>query len=271
MKIFKTKQAMPTYQTITVHIEHHIATVTLNRADKKNAMTFKMMNELICAAKFLRRQKQVFVVCLRGAGGDFCSGLDIGTLNSPKNIAAALWQLAKPSRSLFQQACLVWRELPMPVIALIDGVCLGAGLQLALAADIRLATPHARFGLLEAKWGLVCDMGLTQTAQTLPSDLLKELMMTAQIIDAKHALQYGLITHICDDLQAQADELMMQLMTRSPDALSAAKRVVNAMYQVRAPLYAEKYWQLRLIFGKNRAVALQKTKDRSVRFVRRYF
>lgn len=99
-----------------------------------------------------------------GADGNFSSGLDLVDLNDPKNLGLALYELAKPTPSKFQKVCLIWQSLPVPVIAVVQGVCVGGGLQLALGADIRIAAMDACLSVLETKWGLVADMGITHTA-----------------------------------------------------------------------------------------------------------
>ena len=121
------------YETLQVSATDNIITVTINRPEKKNAMSFKVVQELIAVAGRISKDKTVRAVILNGAEGTFCAGIDLGDLNHPKNQAFALWELVKPWQSLFQRVCLVWRDVPVPVIAVLEGYCIGAGLQLALA------------------------------------------------------------------------------------------------------------------------------------------
>lgn len=263
---------MTHYRQILVQISDDIATITLNRPDKKNALSFLMMDELIDAAKSIKKQRHLRAVILEGAGADFCSGLDLADLNNPKNMAFAAYQLIKPTPSKFQQVCLIWRSLPVPVIAVIDGVCVGGGLQLALGADMRIASDQARFSVLEAKWGLVADMGITQTAADVRRDHVAKLAMTAQMIDAEAALAAGIVTQISDDPKAHAKSLIKDIKARSPDAVLAAKRVMYADRRLDyLALYQEKLWQIRLMLGKNRKLAIKKAKDDSVSFIKRQF
>lgn len=263
--------ATKAFKTIELSIKNSIATVKLDRPDKKNAMSFLMMKELLVAAKQIERNRYIRAVVITG-GEDFCSGLDLQDLNQPKNLGFACWELLKPSPSLFQKVCLVWQSLPVPVIAHIDGVCLGAGLQLALGADIRIGSHLARLGLLEAKWGLVADMGLTQTAGFISPDALKELAMAAKIIDARAAFDFGLLTHVSDDSHKVLDGLLRDIESRSPDAILAAKRLINQMQPSgHRLLYQEKIWQLKLLFGKNRKISLKKAKDQAQGFYPRQF
>lgn len=259
-------------QTLTVHTDNAIATITLSRPKHKNAMNFVMMRELLTVAHELQNKRHIHAVIITGAEGNFCAGLDLAELNNPKNLGFALWQLAKPSLSLFQQVCLVWRDLPMPVIAVIEGACVGAGLQLALGVDIRIACADSKLGLLEAKWGLVADMGLAQSALGFAPDVIKELAMTARMIDGQTAKDLGLISHLSATPYTDALTLSGEITNRSPDAVLAAKRLVNNMYQQSfCKLYQEKYWQLKLILGNNRKLALKQAKDSSIRFIKRQF
>lgn len=260
------------YQTLNIHTQNTLTFITLNRPDKKNAMNFVMMRELLAVATLLAKDKRTQAVIIKGADGNFCSGLDLADLNNPKNLGFALWELAKPSLSIFQKVCLAWRNLPMPVIAVIEGACVGAGLQLALGADIRISQADATLSILEAKWGLVADMGLTQSALGLPSDTLKELAMTARLIDGQSAKDFGLVSHLSDIPLNHALALADEIINRSPDAVLAAKRLINGMYQQSAcRLYQEKYWQIKLILGNNRKIALKKAKDESLQFIKRQF
>ena len=261
------------YQTLQVNIAQAVLTVTLNRPHKKNAMSFEMMHELIAVATRIRKDKTLRAVIINGAGETFCAGIDLSDLNQPKNQAFALWELIKPCQSLFQRVCLVWRDVPMPVIAVLEGHCIGAGLQLALACDMRISTLDCQLSIMEAKWGLVPDMGLTQSALgVVRADVLKELAMSARVIDATEAARLGLISHCSDAPFAYAQTLAAEFAARSPDAVLASKRMINAMYQQSAiTLYQEKLWQIKLMLGRNRKLALKKAKQASTVFTSRQF
>lgn len=261
------------YQTLDVSITDCILTVTLNRPDKKNAMSFLMMQELITVATRVKKDRGLRAVIIHGAAQTFCAGIDLSDLNQPKNQAFAFWELIKPRQSLFQRVCLVWRDVPMPVLTVLEGHCIGAGLQLALATDIRISHPQCQFSVMEAKWGLVPDMGLTQSAfGVVRADVLKELAMSARMIDAHQAEQSGLVTHVSDQPMQHAQHLAHEFAERSPDAVLASKRVINAMYtQSATTLYQEKLWQIKLMLGHNRKRALKKAKDASTAFAARQF
>lgn len=185
----------------------------------------------------------------------------------------AAWELIKPGQSLFQKAFLIWQDLPVPVIAAIEGYCLGAGMQLALAADIRIAHPDTKMSIMESRWGLVPDMGLTRSIKGIISlDLAKELTLTGRIFDAKYAKEIGLVTHLDESPMHRAQLLAEEMRQRSPDALIAAKRVLDAMQHApKKSLRLEKIWQLKLLLGKNSKLARKKDKHPEVKFLPRQY
>jgi enoyl-CoA hydratase/carnithine racemase len=116
----------------------------------------------------------------------------------------------------------------VPVIAAIHGHFLGGGLQIALAADIRFATPDAHMSVLEVKWGLIPDMAITRTLPRLVGiDVAKELAYTGRVISGTDAHSLGLVTHLADDPLAAAHELAAEIASRSPDAVRGMKRLFN--------------------------------------------
>lgn len=250
-----------------------IATVYLNRPDKRNAMSFALLHELVKTAKQLKKDRSVRCVILTGEANVFSAGIDLNDLNAPKNTAYAAWELIKPGQSLFQKAFLIWQELPVPVIAAIEGFCFGAGMQLALAADIRIAHPATKMSIMESRWGLVPDMGLTRSIKgVIGLDLAKELTLTARIFDGQYAKEIGLVTHLNDSPLEQANRIAQELLQRSPDALMAAKQVLDAMeHQPKKSLRLEKMWQLKLLLGKNSRLARQKDKNPDIEFLPRQY
>jgi enoyl-CoA hydratase/carnithine racemase len=246
-----------------------IATVRLNRPEKRNAMSFALLRELLAAARGLHRDRGLRGVILAGAGESFSAGIDLADLGDPRHRRFAFWELVKPGPSLFQKAFLAWRELPVPVVASLHGHCFGAGMQLALAADVRIATPGCQLSIMEGRWGLVPDMGITTTLRGLvASDVARELVFSARILDGVQAQRLGLVTHVADDPLAAAQALAQEFATRSPDALLAAKRVLDAMSQAtpRRALRLEKLWQLKLLLGRNAAIARAQARDPSRSF-----
>ncbi len=250
-----------------------IATVTLNRPDKRNAMSFALLRELVKIANQIKKDKSIRCVILTGEAQVFSAGIDLADLNNPKNRAFAAWELIRPGQSLFQKAFLIWQELPVPVIAAIEGYCFGAGMQLALAADIRIAHPTTQMSIMESRWGLVPDMGLTRSIKGLIAlDLAKELTLTARIFDATYANHIGLMTHVDEQPLVKAQALAEEMLQRSPDALMASKFVLDAMeHRPNKSLRMEKIWQLKLLLGKNSQLARKKDKNPNVQFLPRQY
>jgi enoyl-CoA hydratase/carnithine racemase len=255
-------------QRVSVSMADGIADVRLVRADKMNALDGAMFEALVATSDRLSREKGLRAVILSGEGRSFCAGLDMGRFaamkeNGGNGIAGGEQRdLTARSHGLAnfpQQAVWGWRQLPVPVIAAIQGVAFGGGLQLALGADIRLLAPDARMSIMEIKWGLVPDMaGTPILASLVRDDVLRELTYTGRIISAQEALGYGLATRICDDPRAAALEMAREIAARSPDAVRAAKRMLNSLSVDPGPaLLAESVEQMKLMGGANQLEAVR--------------
>jgi len=217
---------------VRIDVADHIATVTLTRADKHNALDRPMFEAIIAAAERLSNEPGVRVVVLHGEGPSFCSGLDLASLiSSDAGIDAIIAPLREEPPNWFQRTAYDWLRLPVPVIAAIHGNCFGGGLQIALGADIRIATPDARLSVMEVKWGLIPDMSITRTLPRLVGiDVAKELTFTGRLIDGTEAQRLGLVTRVDDDPLAAARELAADIASKSPDAIRGAKRLFNASW-----------------------------------------
>jgi enoyl-CoA hydratase/carnithine racemase len=244
---------------VVTKIEGPIAYVTMNRADKLNALDLDMLQALGAAARKLRGNKDVRAVILTGDGATFSAGLDFASVGKqPRRMMINLFRPPWRSTNLYQEACWAWRRLPIPVLAVIRGHCLGGGLQIALGADFRFATPNCQFSILEAKWGLVPDMsGTLSLRELLPMDVAKRLAMTGEIFDGDRARELGLVTEVSSDPLATATELAQQLVARSPDSVAATKRLFQRAWSAPSwrALRLESIYQLRLLLGANHKVA----------------
>ena len=159
----------------------------------------------------------------------------------------------------FQRTAYDWVTLPVPVIAAVHGNCLGGGLQIALGADIRIATPDARLSVMEGKWGLIPDMSISQTLPRLVGiDVAKELTYTARVISGEEALALGLVTRLADDPLSAARELAGQIAERSPDAVRGAKRLFEESWNAppEAGLRLEAQIQMKLLGSPNQLAAV---------------
>jgi len=212
---------------VLVEIDGPLAYVTLNRPDKLNGIDLETIDELIASATSLRTNRDVRAVVLQGKGRSFCAGLDFGAAFQDKKRVARFFLAGPRAVNRFQRVTQIWRELPVPVIAVVQGHCYGAGLQLAAGADFRFTTPDATWAILEAKWGLVPDMaGTVPFSELLPADVLMRLAMTGESFTGARAVELGLATDAAADPLAAALELVDLIVERSPDSVAATKQLV---------------------------------------------
>jgi enoyl-CoA hydratase/carnithine racemase len=244
---------------VTCTVEDGVAQVRLARPEKLNALTLDVLDELVATARRLRRDRTLRAVVVAGEGDAFCAGLDFASvLRRPARIATAFVPRPLRGTNTFQEACWAWRRLPVPVIAAVHGHCLGGGLQIALAADFRLATPESRWSVLEGKWGIVPDMtGVRSLAQLVGIDTAKRLTMTAEVLSGTEAHELGLVTGLADDPLAAAGDLVGRLRVRSPDQLAAAKRLFDDTWTAgaRRTFARERVEQARLLVARNTRIA----------------
>ena len=238
-----------------------VATVTMVRADKHNALDQAMFGGLMSAAAQVARDTSVRAVVLHGEGRSFCSGLDVASFMSAQGGTGVLLERdADRPANFAQRVSYDWSLVPAPVIAAIHGNCFGGGLQIALGADIRIAAPDAKLSVMEVKWGLVPDMGITQSLPRLvPIDVAKELTFTGRIVSGTDASALGLVTRTSDDPLASALQLAEEIAQRSPDAVRAAKRLYDETWMsddAAAALQRESELQLGLIGKPNQIAAV---------------
>lgn len=220
---------------VVVSIDAGVAEVTLNRPDKINALDLAMFEALAAAGEQLMNNKSVRAVVLTGAGAGFCAGIDISMFQQQEPIGSAS-RMAPGDRSpanFFQLPAYIWREISVPVICALQGIAYGGGLQIALGADIRYARADARLSIMEIKWGLIPDMAISTTLRNiLPVDKAKELVFSGRIIDGIEAEKIGLVTALHDDPLAAARDFARSIAGRSPDAIRAAKSMINEAWML---------------------------------------
>ena len=209
-----------------------IADVRLARPDKLNAFDLPMFAALVDAGLELSRDRTLRAIVLSGEGRAFSAGLDVQAVMSSLGERKSGPRLSDPNEGSpanhAQRAAWVWQEVPVPVIAAVHGVAYGAGLQLALGADIRFVAPDAKLSIRESYWGLIPDVGLTQTLrQVIPLDVVKELTFTARVVSGEEALALRLATHLSSEPHRDAMALAREIASRSPDAVRAAKKLLN--------------------------------------------
>ena len=254
---------------IRVTIEDGVADVRLNRPDKMNALDAAMFEALVDTGRALVATPGLRAVVLSGEGRAFCAGLDMGRFQDMAARPADGGLGLTPALRLGprthgecnhpQYAVMVWREVPVPVIAAVHGVAFGGGFQLMLGADLRFVAPDARLSVMEIKWGLVPDMGGTLLMRSLArADTIRELTFSGRVFDGVEAQSLGFATRSCPDPLVQALAFAREVAGRSPDAIRAAKRLLRAAESV-APallLQLESDEQARLLGAANQVEAV---------------
>lgn len=244
-----------------------VADVRLARADKMNALDGAMFDALLRTGERLMHQPGLRAVVLSGEGRAFCAGLDMasfGRMAGPAGgsdvVGRPLTERSQGLANAAQQAALVWRELPVPVIAALHGVAFGGGLQIALGADLRYVAADLRLSVMEIKWGLVPDMaGVLLMRELVRADLLRELVFSGRVFSGSEAVALGIATRVCADPLAEALAFATEVAAKSPDAIRAAKRLLNLSASSGAAeiLLAESAEQQALIGSANQTEAVR--------------
>jgi enoyl-CoA hydratase len=201
--------------------------LTLDRPDRLNAVNWSMVRGLEETFRSLRHRHDIRAVVLTGAGRAFCAGLDI---KDPASLDPEDTVHAYDLQELFGGMCVALREVPIPVIAAVNGVASGAGLVFSLCSDIRLAAPTARFNMANVRIGFSgCDLGSSYLLPRIVGlGLASELMLTGRFIEAEEALDVRLVNRIvpAEELLNAALELAGQIATNSPWAVRMTKQVL---------------------------------------------
>lgn len=246
---------------VLLETRDHVAFVTLDRADKFNAVDIAMIDGLVAAGETIAADPEVRAVVLQGNGEHFCAGIDLGIFQSGESVLGPELMAPRPGThaNYFQRPALIWRDLPVPVIAALHGICYGAGLQIAFGADIRVASPDCRLSVMEIKWGIIPDMGMSVSARGLVRpDHLKELALTGRILDGNAARELGVVTEVAASPMGRAAEIATAIASRSPDAVPAIKRLLNAALEgpEDEALKLEAELQMSVLGGANQAEAV---------------
>jgi enoyl-CoA hydratase len=212
------------YETLLVERRERVAIITINRPDKRNALNIKTREEGAALLDELRNDDSVGVVVFTGAGDKaFIAGADIAEFAGR---TASMQRDVMTGRSLFTAI----DGFPKPVIAMINGYCLGGGCELAMACDIRIASENASFGQPEINLGIIPGGGGTQRLTRLVGEgKAMELILTGEIIDARTAFSIGLVNHVVpiDQLETKTMEIANRIADKGPIALRYAKEAVK--------------------------------------------
>lgn len=264
--------------SIRIDTSNGICHVQLDRPNKLNAFDLAMFEAIAETVCNLKNDRSIRAIILSGRGRAFSTGLDVKAILQDRNPMSIIERLLKRNSrpfsaflddddtkssnitsNLAQDVSLMWRELNVPVIAVLQGMCYGAGLQVALGADFRYSTPDCQLSIMEGKWGLIPDMGASIFLRELVRiDVAKELTMTGRIISGREAANLGLVTHVCEDPMKEADLLAEQLVKSSPDAIAATKQLFQATWTASSDeecLLFETRFQQKLLLSWNQLAA----------------
>jgi 2-(1,2-epoxy-1,2-dihydrophenyl)acetyl-CoA isomerase len=242
------------YQSLLVDRVDGIATLTMNRPEARNALDIRMREELVEALDEIERDPAVRAVILTGAGGHFSAGGDVKTMAARRHTAAE----GRERVELLNRFVLRLFNFPKPTIAMVDGFAVGAGCNIALGCDMIVASDRAKFGEVFLKIGLVPDGGGTWLLQRLVGlAKAKEMVLTAEIIDAAEALRIGLVNRVVPaaELESATRALARKIATGPPLAATIAKSLLNraATVDLAAALEGEAFGQSNAISSEDHA------------------
>ena len=213
------------FTTLQLAFDSGVATVTLNRPDKRNAISYELIDELLRAVEEVKTSPAQ-VLILTGAGKSFCSGIDLDNLKAmigrtPEQNLEDSRKMASLFRSLY--------DLPKPTIAAVNGAAIAGGTGLATLCDFTLAMPEAKFGYTEVRIGFVPAIVSTFLIRQVGEKIARDLLLTGRLFDAEEALRIGLINELvpAEKLLDRARELAAQLMENSPVSLAYTKRLLS--------------------------------------------
>jgi methylglutaconyl-CoA hydratase len=213
------------YSTLELACDGRVATITLNRPDKRNAISYELIEELLAGLDEVAKSSAL-VLILTGAGKAFCSGMDLENLKAL--IARSPEQSLKDSQIIARLLRTLY-DFPKPTIAAVNGAAIAGGTGLATLCDFTLAVPEAKFGYTEVKIGFVPAIVSAFLLRQVGEKIARDLLLTGRLFDAEEAKWIGLVTEIvpAESLISRARELANQLMENSPASLLYTKRLLS--------------------------------------------
>ena len=213
------------YNTLILTYEDRVALITLNRPEKRNAVSFELVSELMSALDEVERSRAQ-VLIITGAGKAFCAGLDLDELKSllgkthDENVKDSAF-MAKMFRRIY--------EFPLPTIAAVNGAAIAGGTGIATMCDFTLAVPEAKLGYTEVKIGFVPAIVSSILVWQVGPKIARDLLLTARLFDAAEAHRYGLVNEVVapEKLMPRARELAAQLLENSPSSVRLTKKLIN--------------------------------------------
>ncbi len=224
------------YQTLLTSLENGIFTITINRPDKLNALNRQVMSDLNTVLNEVYSNPEIRSVIITGAGAKaFVAGADISEFVG-LNVTEGMW-LAKNGQDIFSRI----EQAPKPIIACVNGFALGGGCELAMSCHFRIASDNAKFGQPEVNLGLIPGYGGTQRlVQLIGKGRALELLMSAGMIDAATALQYGLVNYVVpqEELLIKATAVLTTINSKAPVAVAKCIEAANAVFDETKNGYA---------------------------------
>jgi methylglutaconyl-CoA hydratase len=223
------------FQTLQLAYNAGVATITLNRPDKRNAISYELIQDLLSAFAEVAKSPAL-VMILTGAGKAFCSGMDLENL---KALMGRTPEQSLEDSKIMAQLFRTLYDFPKPTIAAVNGAAVAGGTGLATLCDFTLAVPEAKFGYTEVRIGFVPAIVSTFLLRQLGEKIARDLLLTGRLFDAQEAQRIGLVSEVvpADALMKRARELATQLMENSPASLLYTKRLLSSA--ARAALDAQ--------------------------------
>jgi methylglutaconyl-CoA hydratase len=214
------------FNTLLLNEQDGICTITFNRPDKRNAVSFELVHEVMQALDYCAKSDKTQVVIFTGAGKAFCAGLDLEELKSL--IGKSQEQNVKDSQTMANMFRAVY-EFPKPTIAAVNGAAIAGGTGIATMCDFTLAVPEAKFGYTEVRIGFVPAIVSSYLVFQVGHKIARDLLLTARLFDSHEAHRYGLVNEILqpDQLMPRAIEIAKLLMENSPSSVRATKKLIN--------------------------------------------
>ena len=214
---------MKTFSTLQFSRSEGVATITLDRPDARNALNLAMCEELLAGARAVAADESVRLLFIRGAGPAFCAGADLKE-RSDKTVE---WVRERRMKAFAAYEAL--ESLPFPVVAVVQGAAMGAGVEICSVCDFVVATPQAFFGTPEAQRGTI---GATQRlSKIIGRQLAKDMMFTGRRLNAEEARTAGLVSRVCNEIENAVEEVAKAILAAPPGAIRLAKRCIDRAYE----------------------------------------
>jgi len=228
-------------ETMFSAVENHVATVVLNRPEVLNCADEQWARDLNTLVDDLAAHDQLRVVVLRGAGRAFCTGIDLTALSRGETGMTFFRNWEAALRKL--------EALDAVVIAAIQSHCIGGGLQVALACDLRVARDDARFGVTAVREGIIPGLGMWRIARHAGLGRAKRLALTADVVDAAVAHEWGLVDWVVDraSFDGKVAELTEQLLSMAPTSTRLTKKLTNMAFETSFAEFVETYFEYQRI------------------------